>query len=157
MQPVTIIKINSLMVFTQTLKLNNEDGSLLWRCIVCSGRYWQTYQRSLLPPSSAKFVVVAVRAWYLSSKALCGGFSTRRSQIRTTSNYERQATPSTLLATLMLKTVSSSVTPNMVVEWLTLLLRIREIPGSNLHPETGYRDTFSCFRQSPYANAGIVT
>jgi hypothetical protein len=31
-------------------------------------------------------------------------------------------------------------TPNVVVEWLTLLLRIRETPGSNLGPETGYRD-----------------
>jgi hypothetical protein len=27
---------------------------------------------------------------------------------------------------------------NVVVEWLALLLRIREIPGSNLSPETGY-------------------
>jgi hypothetical protein len=26
--------------------------------------------------------------------------------------------------------------PNVVVEWLTLLLRIREIPGSNLSSET---------------------
>jgi hypothetical protein len=33
-----------------------------------------------------------------------------------------------------------------VVEWLTLLLRIREVPGSNLDPETGYPDLgFSCF------------
>jgi hypothetical protein len=30
--------------------------------------------------------------------------------------------------------------PNAVVEWLTLLLRIREIPGLNLGPETGYID-----------------
>jgi hypothetical protein len=29
---------------------------------------------------------------------------------------------------------------NMAVEWLALLLRIREFPGSNLGPETGYPD-----------------
>jgi hypothetical protein len=29
---------------------------------------------------------------------------------------------------------------NVVVEWLTLLLHIREVPGSNLSPETGYPD-----------------
>jgi hypothetical protein len=28
--------------------------------------------------------------------------------------------------------------PNFAVEWLTFLLRIREVPGSNLGPETGY-------------------
>jgi hypothetical protein len=31
-------------------------------------------------------------------------------------------------------------TPNVMVEWLTLLFRIREVPGSNLGPETGYPD-----------------
>jgi hypothetical protein len=30
--------------------------------------------------------------------------------------------------------------PNVVVEWLTLLLRIRKLSGSNLGPETGYPD-----------------
>jgi hypothetical protein len=28
--------------------------------------------------------------------------------------------------------------PNIAVEWLALLLRMREIPGSNLLPETGF-------------------
>jgi hypothetical protein len=32
--------------------------------------------------------------------------------------------------------------PNVVVEWLAFLLRIREIPGSNLGPETGCPDWF---------------
>jgi hypothetical protein len=32
------------------------------------------------------------------------------------------------------------VKPNVMVEWLTLLLRIREVPGSNLSPEAGYPD-----------------
>jgi len=36
-----------------------------------------------------------------------------------------------------------------MVEWLTLLLRIQEVPGSNLGPETGYTDWgFSWFSQS---------
>jgi hypothetical protein len=30
--------------------------------------------------------------------------------------------------------------PNVVVEWFTLLLRVQEVPGSNLDPETGYPD-----------------
>jgi hypothetical protein len=29
---------------------------------------------------------------------------------------------------------------NFMVEWSTLLLRIQEVPGSNLDPETGYPD-----------------
>jgi hypothetical protein len=29
-------------------------------------------------------------------------------------------------------------TPNIVVEWLTLLLRIWEVPDSNFGPKTGY-------------------
>jgi hypothetical protein len=32
------------------------------------------------------------------------------------------------------------VTPNVVVEWLKLLLLIREVPGSNLCPNTSYPD-----------------
>jgi hypothetical protein len=30
--------------------------------------------------------------------------------------------------------------PNVVIEWLTLLLRILEVSDSNLNPETGYSD-----------------
>jgi hypothetical protein len=30
--------------------------------------------------------------------------------------------------------------PNVVVEWLTLLVRIRDVSGSNLRPEPGYVD-----------------
>jgi hypothetical protein len=30
--------------------------------------------------------------------------------------------------------------PNVVVEWLTLLILIREVQGLNLGPETGYPD-----------------
>jgi hypothetical protein len=33
----------------------------------------------------------------------------------------------------------------VVVEWLTLLHHIREITGSDLDPETGYRDRFFVF------------
>jgi hypothetical protein len=38
------------------------------------------------------------------------------------------------------KEVRGHVLPNIVVEWLTLLLRIREVPGSNLGPQTGHTD-----------------
>jgi hypothetical protein len=34
----------------------------------------------------------------------------------------------------------STPSPNVVVEWLTLLLRIWEVSGSNLRPETDYID-----------------
>jgi hypothetical protein len=49
--------------------------------------------------------------------------------------------------------ISMSIKPNVVVEWLPLLLYIREFPGSNLGPETGYSEFFvvflSPFRQVP--------
>jgi hypothetical protein len=45
---------------------------------------------------------------------------------------------------------------NVVVEWLTLLLRKWEVPGSNLGPDTGCPEVFSGFPQSLQADAGIV-
>jgi hypothetical protein len=36
------------------------------------------------------------------------------------------------------KALNNWYTPNFVVVWLNLLFRIREVPGSNLDPETGY-------------------
>jgi hypothetical protein len=40
--------------------------------------------------------------------------------------------------------------PNIVVEWLTLLLHIREVPGSNLDLETGHSDwSFLWFSSIP--------
>jgi hypothetical protein len=36
----------------------------------------------------------------------------------------------------------NSVHPHVVVEWLALFLRIREVPGSNLDPDTGSMDQF---------------
>jgi hypothetical protein len=30
--------------------------------------------------------------------------------------------------------------PNVVVKWVTLLLRIRKVPGSNFSPDTSYPD-----------------
>jgi hypothetical protein len=46
--------------------------------------------------------------------------------------------------------------PKVVVKWLTLLLRIGEVPGSNLGQETGYPEGSRGFPQSLQANAGIV-
>jgi hypothetical protein len=34
---------------------------------------------------------------------------------------------------------------NFVIEWLTLLLRVQEVPGSNLGTETSYPNCFSWF------------
>jgi hypothetical protein len=46
---------------------------------------------------------------------------------------------------------------DVMVEWLTLLLRNREVPVSNLNPEIGYPElTFCGFPQSLKANYGIV-
>jgi hypothetical protein len=55
---------------------------------------------------------------------------------------------SSCINTVLLKYLELKV----VVEWLTLLLRTREILGPNLGPETGYPG----FPQSLQANAGIV-
>jgi hypothetical protein len=47
--------------------------------------------------------------------------------------------------------------PNVVVEYLARLLRIREVLGSNVGPETGYPDFyFRDFPQSLQASAGTV-
>jgi hypothetical protein len=46
--------------------------------------------------------------------------------------------------------------PNVVVKGLTLVLRIREILGSNLGPETDYPEVFRDVPQSLQKNAGIV-
>jgi hypothetical protein len=45
---------------------------------------------------------------------------------------------------------------NVMVEGLTLLLRIRKFPGSNLCPETWYPKCFRGSSQSVQANAGVV-
>jgi hypothetical protein len=41
--------------------------------------------------------------------------------------------------------LTKDVTTEVVVEWLTLLLRIREVPASNLDLETGYSECFVVF------------
>jgi hypothetical protein len=46
---------------------------------------------------------------------------------------------------------------NVVVEWLTLLLRVCEVPGSNLGSKTGYSwQDFHGFTQSLQAKSGMV-
>jgi hypothetical protein len=45
--------------------------------------------------------------------------------------------------------------PNVVVEWLTILLRIREVPGSNFGTKIGYSEFLCGFPQSLQATAGI--
>jgi hypothetical protein len=47
--------------------------------------------------------------------------------------------------------------PNVVAEWVTLLLRIREVPGSSLRSITGYpTEVFRDFPQCLQVNAGVV-
>jgi hypothetical protein len=47
-------------------------------------------------------------------------------------------------------------TPSVVVQWLTLVPYIREVPGSSLVPETGYPDMLFLVLLSLQANTGIV-
>jgi hypothetical protein len=47
----------------------------------------------------------------------------------------------------------NTIQPDVASEWFTLLLRIREVPGSNIGPEA---DVFRGFSQSFDTNAGIV-
>jgi hypothetical protein len=50
---------------------------------------------------------------------------------------------------------SFTLAPNVLVEWLTLLLCIREVLGSSLGPETGYPARgFNGFPQSFHSKAG---
>jgi hypothetical protein len=46
--------------------------------------------------------------------------------------------------------------PNIVVEYLAPLVRIREALGSNRGPETGYPELFRGFLQSLQEKAGIA-
>jgi hypothetical protein len=42
-------------------------------------------------------------------------------------------------------TFKVTIKPSLATEWLALVLRIREVPGSSLGPETGYYYRgFSC-------------
>jgi hypothetical protein len=50
----------------------------------------------------------------------------------------------------------NTIQPDVASEWLTLLLRIREVPGSNIGPGPAYPDVFRGFSQSLDTNAGIV-
>jgi hypothetical protein len=48
---------------------------------------------------------------------------------------------------------------NIVVEWITFFLHIREVPGSKVGPETGYPDWgggVRCLPQSLQTNVGIA-
>jgi hypothetical protein len=48
-------------------------------------------------------------------------------------------------------------TSNVVIEWFTPLLRIREVPGSNSAPRTAIlTEIFRSFPQSLQENAGVV-
>jgi hypothetical protein len=46
--------------------------------------------------------------------------------------------------------------PVVAVEWLAILLRVRDDPVSSLGPETGYPEVFRGFLQSFYTNIGTV-
>jgi hypothetical protein len=48
------------------------------------------------------------------------------------------------------------VPPKVVVEWLALLILIREIRGSNLGPYTGYTEISRYSSQSLQANARLL-
>jgi hypothetical protein len=45
---------------------------------------------------------------------------------------------------------------NVAVKWMALLLRIQEVPGWNLSPETDSFNIFCCFLQSHKKNSGMV-
>jgi hypothetical protein len=63
----------------------------------------------------------------------------------------------TFITQHMLHSVFTKILQNVVVDSLTFLLRIREVPSSNLSPKTGYPDWGVCgFLQSLEMNAGIV-
>jgi hypothetical protein len=51
---------------------------------------------------------------------------------------------------------TDSITPNIVIEWLALLLHVREVRGSNLGSKTGYRDLLSWFFSVPPGKRVIV-
>jgi hypothetical protein len=65
--------------------------------------------------------------------------------------------PLILIHNLNRPTLQNTVLPNFVIVWLTLLLRIREVPVSNLVPKTGHPDLgLSWFSQSLQENDRIL-
>jgi hypothetical protein len=72
--------------------------------------------------------------------------------------YEKLSTNfSFCLPRTILTVTSHKSTPNVIVERLTLMLRIRRVPGLNLGPDTGYADRgLRSFPQFLQANGGIV-
>jgi hypothetical protein len=56
----------------------------------------------------------------------------------------------------VIRLIQDDLRLNVEAERFALLLRIQEVPGSNLGPETGYlTDAFYRFSQSFRANVGI--
>lgn len=49
------------------------------------------------------------------------------------------------------------IKPNVVAQWLSNLRHVRDLPGLNISPGTGYSNVFLGFPQSFLINAGIVT
>jgi hypothetical protein len=54
------------------------------------------------------------------------------------------------------KNITLILSRKVVVEWLTTLIRIREVSGSNLGRVVGYPEAFRGFHQSLHANATLV-
>jgi hypothetical protein len=75
-------------------------------------------------------------------------------------NQWKKLTSMTLLKEVVIIFLTSMYTtshvPNVIVEWLTHLLLLLKVPGTNLRPETGYPESFRGFPQAPQANAGVV-
>jgi hypothetical protein len=65
-------------------------------------------------------------------------------------------TTTTTMMMMMIVVKVVVVVPNVVVEWLTLLLHIREVPGSNICPKTDCPEFFRGFPQPLQANVRIV-
>jgi hypothetical protein len=60
-----------------------------------------------------------------------------------------------LLNMVLIRRLTTGFIPKVVGECLVLLLRLRDIPASNLSPETGYPEVPSSFRECVRANATI--
>jgi hypothetical protein len=55
-----------------------------------------------------------------------------------------------------LKFGTVAILPNAAAEWLAFLVPIREVPGSDVSPETGYPKVFRGFPQALQVNAEIL-
>jgi hypothetical protein len=111
-------------------------------CVSCTSAMWTVWRAAAQVARWARAactpLVSATRVW---ARVRCTRQSVLRSAPLLITNLPGELRICYLVVSACTRAFSKpEVPPNVVVEWVTPLLRIREVPGSNIAPETGYSD-----------------